>query len=84
MSPFYFLGRLIKPHLLLGEAKAKTYLLLGRSAQKHAVFVKPISCTDQWFWIIPKHGQKNELFRAFLSSTAVSLYVMVISFLRDK
>jgi hypothetical protein len=56
----------------------------GRSAQKHAVFVKPISCTDRWFREIPEHGQKYELIRAFLSSTAASLYVMVISSLRDK
>jgi hypothetical protein len=27
-------------------------------AQKNAVFVKSISCTDQWFPKIPKHGQK--------------------------
>jgi hypothetical protein len=57
---------------------------VGRSAQKHAVFVKLISCTDRWFREIPKHGQKYEIIRAFLSSTAASLYVMVISSLRDK
>jgi hypothetical protein len=26
----------------------------GKTAQKHAVFVKPISCTDQWFHCILK------------------------------
>jgi hypothetical protein len=42
----------------VGRAKKKicteALFLIGKTAQKHAVFVKPISCTDRWFHAILK------------------------------
>ncbi len=50
-----------KSHLYYSSYFGSRSNFLGRSAQKHAVFVMSFSCTDQWFQKIPKHGQKNEL-----------------------